>query len=165
MLLKNPCFTSTPDVKEICDEYFVRLGLNLNYFGTGTTFKDGQFDFLVSNIDWGVHHIVDNDNPLAGYINFDEIENTIKLPYLEADPDMGWTEDSIRKAKEQFGLKNIMIIFRKYEDSIQTFFFDPHDSNAHEIYINQFDIFEKFIENHVILHMIAQCVSTGGRCN
>lgn len=142
---KNPCFTKAPDVKAICDDYFKRLGLDLNYFGAGTTFKDGRFDFLVSDIAWGMHHIIEKDYAPAGYINFDEIKNEIKLPHLESNLEMGWTDGAIREAKEKFGIENLMVIFRKHDDHIQTFFFDIHNTNAHEIYINHLDIFEKFI--------------------
>lgn len=145
MLIKNPGFTKAPEVKEICDTYFGHLGLNLNYFGTGLTFKDGRYDFLLSKIDWGINHIIDNDFPPAGYINFDKIENSIILPHLHADSDMGWTEGAIRNASERFGIRNLMLIFRKYDDHIQAFFFDLHEPNAHEIFVNHFDIFENFI--------------------
>lgn len=145
MLNKDPCFAATPEVKKICDDYFGQLELNLHYFGHGITFPDGRFSCLMSDTGWSEYFFVENDFPPSGYTIYDQIESSVKLPRLDSGVDFGWSDKEIRLARDRFGLENLMVIYRKYEDHLQCFFFDLHDKKAHEKYINHFDIFENFI--------------------
>lgn len=142
---KNPSFSTSPAVQAICHEYFSKLNLTLHYFGHGTLFPNGHHYCLNSDSSWANWHLIEQDLAPAGLVNFDEMQSTIKLPHLNADAELGWSDNAMRFAKERFGIENLMIIFRKYNDRLESFFFDLHEINAHEYYINRFDLFENFI--------------------
>lgn len=144
-ILNNPSFSTTSDVKAICDEYFGDLNLNLHYFGHGAVYKDGRHHFLLSNPEWGKAHLLEEQLPPAGYTVFDEVKNSIMLPHINSEDGMGWSGEGMKLAKDRFGIENLMVIYHKYGDQIQNFFFDLHDEKAQEIFINHFDIFENFI--------------------
>lgn len=142
MPLKNPSFNVISDVRNICDEYFDALNLNLHYFGHTSVFQDGRFNFLVSKPDWVIHTIEENIPP-GGLSIYNEIHNSIKLPSLDTETREGW--EALKQADDRFGIKNPLIIFRKYDDHFQCFTFDLHNENANEKYINNFELFENFI--------------------
>lgn len=157
MLTKNVCFDLIPDVKNICDQYFGEL--NLHFFGHINVQLDGKYHILNSSRDWPEYGL-QQEFPPAGFITYDKLENGIVLPCMDSGAALGWSDAVMASAKEQFGITNLMGIFKKYEDHYQAFFFDLHEKNALEKYLNHFDFFENFIlyfrEKSMRLAKIAQ---------
>lgn len=143
MLTKHPCFDGIPHVKDICGEYF--RDLNLHFFGHVTVSPNGKYHFMCSKHDWPEYRFVREEITPIGFTLYDKIEDSILLPHMDSGADLGWTDQDMLVAKEQFGIKNPMIIFRKFADHYQGFFFDLHDKKAYEKYLQNFDLFENFI--------------------
>ncbi len=145
MILKNPSFSTTPDVRDICDDYFRELNINLHFFGHETLFPDGRHYCLNSSSSWAEWHLIEQELPPNGYTIYDQMENAILLPKMDSGRDLGWPDEAMKFAKDRFGIENPMLIFRKHIDRLESFFFDLRDEKSHEQFINHFDIFENFI--------------------
>jgi len=145
MLTKHPCFTAIPEIKNISDDYFGRLGLTLHHFGHSTVYPDGKFYSLQSTYEWAEYAFIEENMPVTGYRNYDYIKNEVTLPLMDTGAYLGLSDDEVRIVKERFGVENPMVIFRKQDDHVQVFSFELYDKRAYEIFITQFDIFENFI--------------------
>lgn len=145
IMLKNPSFSTSPEVREIANEYFCQLNLTLHYFGHGTVFPDGRHYCLNSNSNWAEWHLIEREQPPGGYTIYDQIDHSIHLPKMDSGNNFGWSDEATRLAKDRFGIENPMIIFQKYDNRLESFFFDLRHEKAHEKFINHFDIFENFI--------------------
>lgn len=159
MLKKHPCFDGIPHVKDICAEYFRHL--DLHFFGHVTVSPDGKYHFMCSKHDWPEYRFVQGGIAPIGFTLYHQIENSILLPSMDTGADLGWTDQDILVAKERFGIKSPMVIFRKFDDHYEGFFFDLHDKKAYEKYLQNFDLFENFIfyykdKAHKILEKAAE---------
>lgn len=145
-MLSNPCFGHIDDIREITSQYF--YDLNVYFFGHISVYPDGKFSFLCSRHEWPEEHFVQQKIPPAGFTLYDRITDGVLFPSMDKGSDFGWTDEVAIESKERFGILNPMLITRKYHDHYEGFFFDLHSENVYEKYINNFDIFEKFIHFH-----------------
>lgn len=142
---KHPCFQAIPFVDQVCREYFDPLHLNMNFFGHVTVYPNGKYHFLCSKPEWPEYSFIEEENPPAGFTIYDQVTDSVKLLNIRSADAAGWTDEEMRIAKDRFGITDGMLIYRKYEDHLQGFFFDLHNEKATEHYINHFNYFENFI--------------------
>lgn len=142
-LLNNyPGFGYMDDITEITSQYF--KGMDLNCFGHSSVWPEGKYSFLFTNHDWPRERIF-NDIPPPGITIYEKITDKVIFPAIDKVNGLDWSEDIISLAKERFNIHNPMIITRKYEDHYEVFSFSLNCESAYEKYINNFDLFEKFI--------------------
>lgn len=142
-IIKHPCFEGIPYVKDICKEYFRKL--DLHFFGHVTVSPDGKYHFMCSKHDWPEYRFVREESTPIGFKLYNKIKNSIFLPRMDSGADLGWSEQDMLIAKDRFGIQNPLVIFQKFTDHYEGFFFDLHDQKAYEKYLQHFDVFENFI--------------------
>lgn len=145
-MLDNPCFGYIDDIGGITLQYFDDL--DLHFFGHISVYPDGKFSFLCSRHEWPEDHFVQKKIPPVGFTLYDHITDRVLFPSMDKGSDFGWTDEVTIESKERFGILNPMLITRKYHDHYEGFFFDLHGENVYEKYVNNFDVFERFIHYH-----------------
>ena len=155
--LNNPLFTTVQDVNLLCQSYFTNV--RLGYFGYMFLKPNGEYYGLLSDDKWTKYHLYDKGYPPSGLMNYHELDDEIVFPAMDTGSQLGWSDKIIQEAQEKFGFNKLMIILKKYDDHMEGFFFDINETNAYEIYLNQFDYFENFIHyfNDKGESLIKQC--------
>lgn len=145
-MLSNPCFQHIDDIAEITGQYF--NDIDMHFFGHVTVYPEGKFSFLCSGHDWPRFGWVDQNLPPAGFTIYDKVTDGVHFPSMDKGDAFGWSDEVSIESKERFGIRNPMMITRKYFDHLELFLFDLHCENVYEKYINNFDLFEQFIHYH-----------------
>jgi DNA-binding CsgD family transcriptional regulator len=141
-MAENVLFKIIDDISDISHQFFAHK--DLNFFGHVIVYPDGKYTFLCTKHDWPKDFIEKNVPPV-GFTQYNTISDGVRFPNMNRGSDFGWSDDVTRSAKEQFNIQNPMIVFHKFADHYEGFFFDLHCQNVYEKYLTQFDYFEKFI--------------------
>lgn len=141
--LKNPSLDYYPEVDSFCMRYFPDY--NINYFATARVYHDGRVSMISTNPGWAEDHLIVQDLPPAGLCNFNEIDGTQFMIACEHyDKLVGWDEGSYLEAKNNFNIKNPMLIMVKHIDYIDQYMIDIHHEDAIKLYYNKMDHLKGF---------------------
>lgn len=122
------------------NDFFSSLlpGYFVNYFAVGRVYRDGRIYNISSNPYWLFEHMILNNYPPSGLVNFDEIEGTRHLFECENyDQMLGWAEGAYRIGREKFNIKNMMTKMDKKKDFIDQYIIDIQHNDAVDIYLNR----------------------------
>jgi len=144
---KHLSYESINDIALSCEHYFQHL--NLTFFSHIRVYRNGEYFFFASGQEWPRWGFAQERHPPAGYLNFNHLKSGIYFPVMNKEcPYFSWSTDSVLKARDQFQIKNPLVIIKHYGEFYEGYLFDIHDENPYETYLRELPNFYHFIDWH-----------------
>jgi len=157
---RHLCYESINDIALSCDSYF--QDIDLNFFGHIRVYRNGEYFFLCSGQEWPRWGFAQIRNPPIGYLKFSELKSGVYFPGMNGeDSPLAWSSDIILQSRDQFHIKNPMLIIKHYGEFYDAFFFDIHSDHPYETYLRELPNLYHFIDWHKDLkHKLIQRVNS-----
>ncbi|MDX2164859.1 MAG: helix-turn-helix transcriptional regulator [Gammaproteobacteria bacterium] len=142
-ILVHPSFNYMSNISDIVQPFFGNI--KSHFFGHVVVYPNGEYYFLCDKHGWPEKILAQEKLPPIGFTFYDQFADGVTFPSMDKSNVFGWSDEITRESRDQFGIANPMMISRKYEDRNEIFIFDVHHAQAYQKYLENFDLFEKFV--------------------